>query len=151
MVKQADSSLILNLSRVLNASRERVWYAWTDPLRLKEWFAPSAGMGTCLAEVDFRAGGAWRIGMGAARNPILISGRYLEIVPPEKLVFTWNWQPGMFDTMRETQVTILLRDLGGSKTELTLLHEGFKTAQERDDHEWGWSGCLQQLAKRLAR
>lgn len=145
--KTSSERLVLRITRTLPFPRQRVFDAWTQPGQLKQWFAPSMEMTTPVAEVDLKVGGAYKIGMGAT-DTILLSGRYLEIVPPEKIVFTWNWPKGFYEAMGETRVTVALKDVDGG-TELTLVHEGFLTAGERDDHDGGWSGCLKKLAAKL--
>lgn len=145
--KTATERLVLRITRTLPFPRQRVFDAWTKPEQLKQWFAPSLEMTTPVAEVDLRVGGAYKIGMGAT-NTILLSGRYLEIVAPEKIVFTWNWPKGFYEAMGETRVTVTLKDVGGG-TELTLVHEGFLNAQDRSDHDGGWIGCLKKLAAKL--
>ena len=131
----------LKLTRVLPASRERVFSLWTDPEELKKWFAPGE-MTVPVAEVDLRRGGAYRVVMqnkdGETYSP---SGSYEEIAPNEKLVFSWKWA----DSDLVTRVTVVLRDLAPDETELTITHEGFSQAEMRDKHTEGWIGCLSNL------
>jgi uncharacterized protein YndB with AHSA1/START domain len=130
----------LTLVRTLNASRERVFAAWTDPAQIAQWFAPASGF-TTTATNDLRRGGSYTISM---HNPNGVrhaaTGKYLEIVPPERLVFTWSSQENPA-IATDTLVTVLLRDLGG-KTELTLVHTQLPTAESAQRHEAGWTGCL---------
>jgi uncharacterized protein YndB with AHSA1/START domain len=76
------------MSRVVMAPRELVWKAWTDPEHLAQWWGPR-GYSSPRCEVDLRVGGKLRIDMqnpdGSVRPMI---GQFLEIVPPERLVFT---------------------------------------------------------------
>ncbi len=67
-------------------------------------------------------------------------GRYREITPHSRLVFTWNseWTNG------ETVVTINFKDLGDS-TELVLRHEGFSGEEGRDGHQIGWTAILEHM------
>src|ERR1700677_5043325 len=74
------------------------------------------------------------------------TGVYREIDEPRKLVFTWHWER---DENHESLVTISFRELGPSSTELTLTHENLPSTEERDKHQYGWNGCLAQLAKLL--
>jgi uncharacterized protein YndB with AHSA1/START domain len=82
----------LTLKRRLNASPARVFAAWTNPEKLKRWFAPGASQ-TILAESDPRVGGRYRL---VAKTPDGeehdVSGIYREVVPNAKLVFTWAWR-----------------------------------------------------------
>jgi uncharacterized protein YndB with AHSA1/START domain len=75
-----------------------------------------------------------------------LSGIHREVRPPERLVYTWRWAAK--PEMGETLVTVEFREAGGS-TEVVLTHELFPTAMARDDHNRGWNGCLDRLAKLL--
>jgi uncharacterized protein YndB with AHSA1/START domain len=136
----------LTLKRRLNATPAAVFSAWTDPEKIMRWFGP-AQVETILAECDARAGGRYRI---AARSPDgaehQVSGAYREVVPNEKLVFTWAWR----DTPeRESLVTVLLRS-DGNGTMLTLTHEQFFDDEARQRHEHGWTGTLHKLERLFA-
>ena len=76
-----------------------------------------------------------------------VSGIYREVIPNEKLQFTWAWR-----TMpeRESLVTILIKPDGDGAI-LTLIHEQFFDEPARDRHEYGWTGSLNKLEKALAR
>ena len=82
----SDRELVL--SRIIDAPRERVFKAWTDPELLKQWFAPLPYT-TPVAELDFRPGGANLIVMrDSAGNEFPNRGVYLEVVKNERIVFT---------------------------------------------------------------
>jgi uncharacterized protein YndB with AHSA1/START domain len=78
----------MRMSRVVMAPREFVWKAWTDPVHLAKWWGPR-GFSSSHCEVDLRVGGKLRIDMqrpDGSVHPML--GQFLEIVPPERLVFS---------------------------------------------------------------
>ena len=137
----------LTLKRRLNAAPETVYAAWTDPQRLTRWFGPDSGAVT-RAETDVRVGGRFRVVFhtedGEEHD---VSGLYREVVPNEKLVFTWAWRS---TPERESLVTIDLRKDGGD-TLLTLTHEQFFDEAARDSHERGWSGALDKLERYMVR
>ena len=137
----------LHLTRTFAAPREKVFRAWTDPEELKKWWGPP-GYGTPSAEVDLRVGGKYRLGMRKLpEGPVFyLAGTYREVRPPERLVYTWRWEaePELGDTL----VTVEFHDRGGS-TEIVLTHELFPTEKARQEHERGWSGGLDNLAKLL--
>ena len=132
----------LVLTRVLPASREKVFAAWTEEALIKRWFCPQEGMTVPVAEFDVREGGTYRLVVedtdGKTYSP---SGVYEKIVPNEKIIFSWKWA----DSELITRVTIELRALGDKETELTLTHEGFPDTEIRDRHIQGWEGCLAKL------
>lgn len=144
MFELTQDATSLELKYVFDAPRERVWRAWTDPAALKQWFRTTPEFTTPLAEVDLRVGGRFRLGMQqpGVDEMYIATGVYRQIQPPEVLVFTWTWEGS---EEPETLVTVDFRSVG-SKTEVTLRHEGFETVEARDLHTTGWQGCLSQLA-----
>src|SRR3954447_4961518 len=78
----------LVLTRLIDAPREKLYRAWTEPALLKQWFAPLPYT-TPHAEMDVRPGGASLVVMrGLDGNDIRCPGVYLEVVPNARLVFT---------------------------------------------------------------
>ncbi len=146
----------LRLTRLIDAPREAVYRAWTDPELLKRWFAPLPWT-TPEAELDVRPGGANRIVMRSPEGQDMPNtGAYLEVAPNRKLVFTDAYQGGW--TPREgkpfTTVVLTFEDEGG-KTRYTarVLHW---TAEDRETHEkmgfhQGWAICTEQLAALVER
>ena len=72
-----------------------------------------------------------------------LSGRYLEVSPPSRLRFTWIWGEGAYAGV-ETEVTIELKE-HREGTELSLLQTGFSDQAMADDHNGGWTGCIDCL------
>lgn len=78
----------LVLMREIDAPREKIFRAWTDPELMKEWFCPKP-WAVSHAELDLRAGGSSFIVMNGPNGEVVENrGVYLEVVPNEKLVFT---------------------------------------------------------------
>jgi uncharacterized protein YndB with AHSA1/START domain len=145
-----DEALTLTVTRIFDAPREAVFKAWTDPAQVARWKGPR-GVQAEVKHMDARAGGGYRVAMhGTPNGTMVVRGVYREFVPPERLVFTWAWEedPATQRTGHETLVTVTLRALG-SRTELTLTHENFDSAQSRDSHGYGWNGSLDKLAELL--
>jgi len=131
----------LRMNRTFAVPAERVWRALTDPAALAAWFWPQRFATT--TEVDLRVGGRYRID-GTAVG-MAVSGEYVTVEPPNKLVFTWRWdgEPG------ETLVTIELTPVAAG-TELALRHERFTDDATRDSHAQGWHDCLDRLPAYLS-
>ncbi len=131
----------VTIVRTIKASPGKVWAAITRPEQMLQWWGPDAGP-TLKAEADVWPGGRFsvlfRLLNGEEHNP---TGVYRDVLPEQKLVFTWEW-PGMPE--RESLVTFLLRPLG-TGTELTLIHERLPDEEARQSHEKGWSGLLDKL------
>ncbi len=136
----------LTLKRQLKAKPDKVYAAWTDPEKILKWFGPDK-IAVLSAEADARLGGRFRIVMlGADGEEHDVSGTYLEVVPNEKLVFTWAWRS---TPERQSLVTVLIKP-DGTGSMLTLIHEQFFDEAARDRHREGWSGCLDKLENYLA-
>ena len=58
----ARSDRTMTLQRLIHATPEQVWRAWTDPVILPQWFGP-AGYSCQTKEIDLRTGGLWRFNM----------------------------------------------------------------------------------------
>jgi len=136
--------------RGFDAPREVVWRAWTEPEQLAQWFGPR-GISTPLDKIrmDLRPGGQASLVMvdDASGVEYLNTGTYLEIVPPERLV--WK-DDGFSDGTGPGTVTVTLRDLGG-KTELTVHVVADFTETMRAQAEVGWGSSFDKLAESLSR
>jgi len=149
-----DASLdpnTLRLTRILDATRERVFDAWVDRDQFIQWMCPP-GVTITLMEIDVREGGAWRVGgRNESGRVFASSGKYVEVKRPERLVFTWaHHADGDYANPRghETTVRIELRALG-DKTELTLIHGAFVDGYTQ--HKAGWEGSFDKLVAFLGR
>lgn len=153
-VATPDMSRELSLTRIINAPREKVFKAWTDPELLKQWFAPQPWT-TSHAELDVRPGGANLVVMrGPEGQEFPNRGIYLEVVENERLVFTdaytSAWEPASKPFMT---VILTFEDLGG-KTRYTARVRHW-TVADRERHEQmgfhaGWGKCADQLAALVA-
>jgi len=102
---------------------------------------------TVRAENDARVGGRYRVVMRAPNGDEHdVGGVYREVVPNEKLVFTWAWKS---TPERESLVTITFKS-DGAGTLMTLTHEQFFDEEARDRHQFGWDGAMLKLEKYLA-
>ncbi|WP_416979204.1 SRPBCC family protein [Streptomyces sp. T028] len=139
-----DEGLELRMRRVFPVPREAVFRALTDPEELARWWGPD-GFSIPGAESDLRPGGGYRIVMRPPQGePFDVVGEFLEVVPPERLSYTFRWEdPDPED--RETVVTLSLRDLGGTAAELLLTQTGFATERRRALHDEGWTQSLDKL------
>lgn len=136
----------LTIKRRFKAPPAKVFAAWTDPEKVKSWMGPGE-IKTVRAENDLRVGGRYFIGMltPAGENHD-VSGVYREVVPNEKLVYSWSWKS---TPERESLVTVTFKADGGG-TLLTLTHEQFFDEAVRDSHQGGWNGAMDKLEKYLS-
>ena len=116
------------ISRVLDAPRELVFAAWTDPRHVTRWWGPR-GFTTTTAEMDVRPGGVWRFvmhGPDGTDYPNKIV--FLEVARPDRLVYQHAGEGETDDVKFHTTVTFAEQ---GGKTKLTL-RMVFDTAEERN-------------------
>ena len=155
MSVQKESHPKLILKKTIHAKREKVFDAWTKPELMQRWFFP--GDMTAKTTNELRVGGSYSHNMisdGSAPScspeekpkageiqENLHHGEYLEILPPERLVFTWNSK-----AVTNTRVTVELKEIG-DETELTLTHELLESEDMRTRHNAGRNGCLENLER----
>jgi uncharacterized protein YndB with AHSA1/START domain len=136
----------LTIKRRFNAPPAKVFAAWTDPEKIVRWMGPGE-VKALSAESNPRVGGRYHWSMRAPSGEQHdVSGVFREVIPNEKLVFTWAWKT---TPERESLVTLTFKpDSGG--TLMTLMHEQFFDEDARDRHQGGWNGALEKLEKLLA-
>jgi len=140
----------ITITRVFDAPRELVFKAWTEPARFAQWFGGhESSIPLASVSMDVRPGGAWRALMlaGPDKTEIHWKGTYLEVTPPEKLVFTLTDQPSDAAEV----VTVMLSDLGG-KTQM-VFHQGggHLNAEQYEGAKAGWQVFFDVMAEALAQ
>jgi uncharacterized protein YndB with AHSA1/START domain len=149
----SDRELVL--TRVIDAPREKVFRAWTDPELLKQWFAPLPYT-TPVAELDVRPGGANLVVMrDPDGNDLPNRGVYLEVVENERLVFTDAYTRAWEPSERPFMTVVLTFEDEGGRTRYTARARHW-TAADRETHEKmgfheGWGQCTDQLAALVAK
>jgi len=136
------------VSRVLDAPRELVWTAWTDPKHITHWWGPN-GFSTTTSTYELRAGGIWRFVMhGPDGRDYQNRITFDEIVRPERIVYHHDGADDVEPVQFRTTVTF--EELGG-KTRLTMRAQ-FPSAAARDRviREYGADEGMVQTLSRLA-
>jgi len=134
----------LTIKRRFKAPAAQVFAAWTDPEKMSHWMGPTNVL-RVEAECDLRVGGHYHIKMVVPDDEHDVSGVYREVVPNEKLVFTWAWKS---TPERESLVTVTLKP-DGDGTIMTLLHEQFFDEDARDNHNKGWTSIMDRHGQYL--
>jgi uncharacterized protein YndB with AHSA1/START domain len=143
----SDAQPELKITRYILAPQQVVFDAWTTAESMKEWMCPE-GTTASFVELDLRVGGSFRINMHiAGMEDLLHTGVYREILPPEKLVFTWVSQHTHFQA---SLVTVEFRAQGDT-TELVLTQQQLPDEEARRLHVDGWTTILGHLATWLAQ
>jgi uncharacterized protein YndB with AHSA1/START domain len=160
MAKANEGKRELILTRVLDAPRELVWKAWTDPGLMSKWWGPK-GVTTPTCDIDLRQGGPIYIVMLAGKElgsfagqEWPMSGTFVEIAPPERLVYTAAALDGKKGVLLETRTTLTLETLD-EKTRMTLKIAVTKLSPGGEfalaGMEMGWNQSLDKLADFLAK
>jgi len=133
----------LELSRFIRAPRQKVFDAFVTRDALAKWMCPRS-MSIPEASVDPRIGGRYRVVMRSRDgSTYIIGGTYREILRPERLVFTWQWEGEAMPKV-ETLVTVTFTEVDGG-TRLHMHHSGFPEAGTRDSHTQGWNSTFNRL------
>ena len=140
----------IEITRVFDAPRERVWREWTEPESFADWFGGAESevpLGS--VSMDVRVGGSLRLTMfyGPDRREIRWEGEYREVEPPERLVFTISDRPGADEV---ELVIVVLADIGQGRTEMRFEQRGHLRPEQYEATKRGWSGFFDRIAERIA-
>jgi len=140
---------VLVITRVFDAPRALVYQAFVDPKHGLQWAGPRDYPATHI-EGDVRPGGKWRTCLRAmdGSRELWQGGVYREVVPNERLVFTFAWDQEDGKPGPETLVTITFADRGG-KTLMTFRQAVFNTPENCDGHRRGWNSAFDRLAEHV--
>ena len=125
--RKSDREVIV--TRIFDAPVRIVFEAWTKPELLKQWWAPKTfGVSFISCEADVRTGGTYRFVFGhpASDQPMAFFGRYIEVTPPSRLV--WTNEEGA----EGGQVTTVTFEERGEQT-LVVMHEFYPSKAALDD------------------
>ena len=147
---QTAEDLELVINRVFDAPRELLWKAWTDPEMMKVWSAPR-GFTIPRSEGELKVNGTWHATMVKPDGEELsLGGRYLEIVEPERLVFTHVWMDENGNPTSSDSTCTVTLTARGNKTEMNFRQTGFDSEGSRDGHNEGWNECFDKLDEMLS-
>ena len=145
----------LVLERLIDATPEQLFRAWTDPELMKQWFVPKPWT-ISHVETDVRPGGSSYVVMRSPEGQEFPNrGVYLEVVKNRKLVFTDAYTSAWVPSEKPFFTAIVTFEPEGAKTRYTARARHW-TAQDRETHEKmgfheGWGQCATQLAELAAR
>jgi uncharacterized protein YndB with AHSA1/START domain len=142
MARGETTGATVQIRRRVRASTEEVFDLWTKPDWMARWMSPYPGAVDCKASCDLRPGGAFSLVMTSAESNREVTGTYVQIDRPRKLVFTWI---GPLTNHVNTLVTVELTP-HGDETDLVLTHERLPTSAIVEGHTRGWGHILDHLA-----
>ena len=119
----------------IEARPETVFRYFVDPVRMRAWMGVAA-------DLDPRPGGELRVNVNGADVAL---GEYVEVVPPERIVWTWGWEGS--DTVPAGSSTVeVTLEPDGEATVVHLRHSGLPDDDARDNHRKGWTHYTARLA-----
>ena len=143
----------VTIERTVDAPRERVWEAWTDPDQVAQWWGPE-GFTVPRCELDVRPGGAFHVDMQAPDGTVYPdAGEILEVDPPERLVLVSRaFEDEDGNPHLETRSTVTF-EANGDRTHLALEAEVISATPDVEDAlggmEMGWSQSFEKLEEFL--
>jgi uncharacterized protein YndB with AHSA1/START domain len=134
----------LTVTRTINGPARIVWDAWTRPELFKQWWSPKSFPITLLAcEMDARVGGRYRLEFGYQDSTFEFFGRYVEVTPPSRLVWTND------EDAAAPLSTATFEEKDGRT--LVVVHERYPSKEALDEAiasgSSGMSGLPEQLAQ----
>ena len=155
-----QSTREINITRIFDAPREKVWRAWTNPEDLKMWWGPETYT-TPYFTVDLRVGGKYLYCMrSSSGEETWGTGTYLEVVDQKRLVSTDSFADkdgnivpastyGMdVEWPADSKIALTFEDMDG-KTRFTLKHTSIPAGSDGDLSEQGWNDSFDRLANYL--
>lgn len=133
----SDGATELVVERVvrIRAQPETIFAFLTDPSKMVRWMGVHAAL-------DPRPGGVFHVNISGWES---VSGRYVEVVPYERVAFTWGWDGGVFPVAPGVSTVEIALEPDGDETELRLRHRGLVPGMQRF-HGAGWDRALGRLA-----
>jgi uncharacterized protein YndB with AHSA1/START domain len=148
MATQPSTGFALTLERTIAAPPEKVFDAFTQAETLARWFGPSDQYTCTVPECDARVGGRYRIEMRhSGGNVHVVQGVYEQVSRPNRLVFSFAWEN--MPERGHSRVTVGF-EKAGTGTKLVLFQEQLPSAEMREAHTAGWTGCLTKLVQMFA-
>lgn len=159
---KAEGKYDLSVTRVFDATVERLWAAWTLSEEVKKWWAP-AGFTIPVVDMDFRENGRSVVCMRSPDNPDLcMTWTYRKIVLNESIEFVVGWSDRQGepvdprtmglppDIPTEVPHLITFKDLSDGRAEMTVNEYGYRSEQTVEVSKAGLEQVLENLAEAVA-
>jgi uncharacterized protein YndB with AHSA1/START domain len=132
-------------TRTINGPARLVFEAWTKPELFERWWAPkSFPISLQSVDMDARAGGTYRLVFGYEGSTMEFFGRYLEVTPPSRLVWTNDEGDG------EAPVTTVTFEERAGRT-LVVVHELYPTKEALDEAIASGSSGIDAMPEQLGQ
>ena len=140
---------VLRLERTFKAPARVVFDAWTSAEVLRRWWPAGPDWDTPVAEVDVRVGGRLRLVMRSPDGQEFGGGgEYVEITPPDRLVFTWRWDGDWAEGAQVVEVDFV--EQANGTTTVVMTNRGLEDEESQRSHRDGWQASFDNLDRVLA-
>jgi uncharacterized protein YndB with AHSA1/START domain len=141
------SERVVRIERSFDAPAEEVFDAWTSEEVLRRWLHAGPDWETPRAKVDLRVGGTVQIVMrGPDGSEVGAGGEYTLIERPRRLAFTWTFDD---DPSNEQLIEMEFSENDGVTT-VVFVNSNISHDERRDQQEYGWQLCFDNLDRALA-
>ena len=131
----------LVIKRTFPCSKRQLFDAWSQPALLAKWFfSTQQPRSQSTVSNSFTTGGAYEVIMHLQSGDYRMHGIYRAIHRYHHIAFTWSSH-----IIQDSLVALDFRELSPNRTELTLTHTQFPSAEVRGQHAQGWARCLDSL------
>lgn len=127
---------VVTVERRIRAPRDTVFAYFTDPERYTRWMGYDA-------DLDARPGGIYRVHVVEGS---VARGEFVEVEPPERVVFTWGWEGNPMVPPGSSRVEVTFRT-DGDETLVRLVHSGLPDPAAMGLHREGWTLYLDHLVE----
>jgi len=136
----------IRVERIFNAPRDRVWSAFTDPELVAQWWG--RGNKLVIERMEVERGGHWRFVEHSPQGVHGFEGRFREVTPPDRLVYTFEWDgmPGY-----PIVETTIFEDLGDGRTKIVVTSLFYQTAERDGMMQSGMEGGMNESYAALDR
>ena len=145
------------IERFIDAPRELVWAALTQPEHLKHWYMPKAWGAVAACELDVRPGGMFSVDISVGEGQVVPNlGCFVDVVPMERLVYTSmlfpGYRPAVFDDIPITAIVELRSEGSGTRYVFTALHRNEADLETNRTSGWaeGTGIAVEQLVEHVA-
>jgi uncharacterized protein YndB with AHSA1/START domain len=130
-----SQALVIEREVHIDASPATVFEFFTDPSRIVRWKGSKATL-------DPRPGGVYQVEM---RPDLIVTGEYVEVEPPNRVVFTWGWE-GSGEVPPSSSTVEITLTAAGEGTVVRVVHSGLPSFEAFEQHGHGWDLFLPRLA-----
>ncbi|GAA4196924.1 SRPBCC domain-containing protein [Streptosporangium oxazolinicum] len=148
---ESSSPPEIRVTRTFNAPREKVYEAWTEPERYRQWWGTPDSM---EVKMDVRPGGRWSAPIEYEGDEMPFHGYYFEVEKYERLVFSLSNDPD-FEAKQAadaSQESLSVEFTAvGDKTEMTFIQKSYLPEDQVEEVKAGWNGWFDALEEYLAK